>query len=131
MGSELARLAAENYVVVTTFRRNGDAVPTPVWAAGLDGELVLWSARETGKVKRIRRDGRVTVQACDVRGSRTHGAVVTGRARLLGDEDSDRTRAAIARKYGLIARVTMFFSRLRGGTSRTVGIAIALDEPDA
>ncbi|MFD9891850.1 PPOX class F420-dependent oxidoreductase [Amycolatopsis sp. NPDC059027] len=131
MGSELARLAAEKYVVVTTFRRTGDAVPTPVWAAELDGELVLWSAREAGKVKRIRRNGRVTVQACDVRGSRTHGTVVAGQARVLGDAGSDRTRTAIARKYGVVGRATMFFSRLRGGTRRTVGIAIALDEPDA
>ncbi|GAA4548619.1 PPOX class F420-dependent oxidoreductase [Amycolatopsis samaneae] len=129
MGSELSRLAAEKYVVVTTFRRDGRAVPTPVWAAGLGGELVLWSEREAGKVKRVRAGGRVTVQACDFRGARTHGAVVDGRARLLGDEDTERTRAAIARKYGLVGRVTMFFSRLRGGTRRTIGIAIALDEP--
>ncbi|MEC3981768.1 PPOX class F420-dependent oxidoreductase [Amycolatopsis sp. H20-H5] len=127
MGSEFERLAAEKYVVLTTFRKTGVAVPTPLWAAGRDGELVMWSERKAGKVKRIRNSGRVEVQACDLRGRETHGAKVTGVARLLDDEDTEAARKAVARKYGIIGQVTMFFSRLRGGPQRTVGIAVKLD----
>ncbi|MDT8914330.1 PPOX class F420-dependent oxidoreductase [Amycolatopsis sp. PS_44_ISF1] len=131
MSSELERLAAEKYVVLTTFRRDGRAVPSPVWAARDGAELVVWSEREAGKVKRIRHSGRVELQACDLRGKQTHGAKATGTARLLDDEGSERVRRAIARKYGLIGRVTMTFSRLRGGSRRTIGIAITVDEPAA
>ncbi|SEP32767.1 PPOX class F420-dependent oxidoreductase [Amycolatopsis saalfeldensis] len=131
MSSELERLSAEKYVVLTTFRRDGRAVPSPVWAARDGEELVVWSERDTGKVKRIRAGGRVEVQACDVRGKKTHGAKATGTARLLDDEGSERVRRAIARGYGVVGQVTMFFSRLRGGPQRTIGIAIALDEPEA
>ncbi len=128
MTSETDRLAAERYVVLTTFRRDGRAVPTPIWVAGDGGELVFSSVRDTGKVKRIRNDGRVEVQACDVRGRKTHGAKVSGQARLLDAADSERARRAIARKYGIVGRVTMFFSKLRGPEDRTVGIAVKVDD---
>ncbi|KFU77192.1 hypothetical protein SAMN04489729_7718 [Amycolatopsis lurida] len=128
MGSEFERIAAEKYVVLTTFRKNGAPVPTPVWAAGDGGELVIWSERKAGKVKRIRNGGRVEVQACDFRGAKTHGDVVAGAARLLDLDETERVRKVIARKYGITGRVTMFFSRLRGPKDRTVGIAIKLAE---
>jgi uncharacterized protein len=111
---------------LTTFRKSGVAVPTPIWLAGSDGELVMWSKRKAGKVKRIRNSGRVEVQACDARGRQTYGAKVTGQARLLDDDATMRAREVIARKYGLVGWVTMFFSRLRGGPPRTVGIAVKL-----
>ncbi|MEV7094686.1 PPOX class F420-dependent oxidoreductase [Amycolatopsis sp. NPDC051045] len=127
MTSETDRLATERYVVLTTFRRDGRAVPTPIWVAGESGELVLCSVREAGKVKRIRNDGRIEVQACDVRGRKTHGAKVSGQARLLDAAGTERARRMIARKYGIVGRVTMFFSKLRGPADRTVGIAVKLD----
>jgi hypothetical protein len=127
MAPEFDRLAAEKYVLLTTYRRTGAPVATPIWVAGDGGELVMWTERKSGKVKRIRRSGTVEVQACDMRGSRTHGAVVPGKARILDDEGTERVRRAIARKYGILGRVTMFVSRLRGGRTRTVGLAIALD----
>jgi PPOX class probable F420-dependent enzyme len=127
MASETDRLAAERYVVLTTFRRDGRAVPTPIWVAGDGGELVLWSERKAGKVKRIRNSGRVEVQACDVRGKKTHGAVVGGQARLLDAAGLERARKAIARKYGFAGRVTILFSKLRGPADRTIGIAVKLD----
>ncbi len=127
MGSEFERLAAEKYVVLTTFRKSGVAVPTPVWLAGADGELVMWSVRKAGKVKRIRNSGRVELQACDRLGRQTHGAKVSGHARLLDDAATRRACADIGRKYGVMGQVTMFFSRLRGGPPRTVGIAVKLD----
>lgn len=129
MSSELARLADERYVLLSTFRRSGEAVATPVWIARYGDELAVWTERDAGKVKRVRSDNRVELTACDVRGRRTHGRTVTGQARLLDDTGSQQARDAIARTYGLLGRVTMFFSRLRGGAERTVGLAIAVDEP--
>ncbi|GAB2973467.1 PPOX class F420-dependent oxidoreductase [Amycolatopsis acidiphila] len=124
MASGIDVLKDEKYVLLTTYRKDGTPVPTPVWAATDGGELMLWSERKAGKVKRIRRDGTVRVQGCDLRGRQTHGPEVTGTARLLDDEGTERVRRLIARKYGLVGRVTMFFSRLRGPKDRTVGIAV-------
>jgi PPOX class probable F420-dependent enzyme len=121
---EIENLSAEKYVLLTTFRRNGDPVPTPVWVAGDGARLLVWSERKAGKVKRIRANPRVEVVGCDVRGKQTHGPVLHGTAHLLDDDGTEQARRAIARKYGVIGRVTMFFSRLRGGPRRTVGIAV-------
>ncbi|RZQ60016.1 PPOX class F420-dependent oxidoreductase [Amycolatopsis suaedae] len=128
MASELDRLGAQRYVVLTTFRKDGTPVPTPLWAAADDTDLLVWTPRDSGKVKRIRRDGRVEVQASDFSGKKPEGPVVTGQARLLDDEASDRVRSLIARKYGITGRLVMFGSRLRGGRKRTLGIAVRLDE---
>ncbi|MFD8972649.1 MULTISPECIES: hypothetical protein [unclassified Streptomyces] len=56
-----AELAAGKYLLLTTFRRNGTAVPTPVRVM-LDGRApAVWSTADAGNVKRIRNSGRVTV----------------------------------------------------------------------
>ncbi|SFK81332.1 hypothetical protein SAMN05421835_13540 [Amycolatopsis sacchari] len=128
MTAGIERLMAEKYVLITTYRKDGTPVATPVWAAPYHGELAVWTERKSGKVKRIRRDGMVRVQACDLRGRRTHGPEFTGRARLLDEAGTEHVRHAIARKYGVVGRVSMFFSRLRGPKDRVVGVAIRLAE---
>jgi PPOX class probable F420-dependent enzyme len=125
--TDLERLAGESYVLLTTFRKIGEPVRTPVWVARLDGELGVWTERGSGKVKRLRRDARVELAACDIRGRPKGGASVTGRARVLDEEGSARVREAITGKYGLLGRVTLLVSRLRGGTDRTVGLAVGSD----
>ena len=54
MDPELARLADSKYVLVTTFRKNGTKVATPVWSARDGEELVFWTRADAGKVKRLR-----------------------------------------------------------------------------
>jgi PPOX class probable F420-dependent enzyme len=122
---EITRLATEKYLLVTTFRRDGRAVPTPVWAARDGDSLVVWSASDAGKVKRIRRDGAVRLAPCTVRGAPT-GPEVAGLAELLDADESERVRGLIASRYGLLGRVTMLGSRLRRGPTGTVGIRLTV-----
>lgn len=68
MSTDLERLGAAQYLLLTTFRRDGTAVPTPVWVARDGAELVVFTAPNAGKVKRIRRDGAVRVGPCTMRG---------------------------------------------------------------
>lgn len=126
MSNDLQRLGDEKYVQLTTFRKNGKAVPTPVWIVRVGDELRVWSERDAGKVKRIRNNGTVELTACDMRGRTTHGETVTGKAYVLDDAASDEIRAAIKRKYGLVGKITMLGSQLRGGKERTVGVGIRL-----
>ncbi|MEO9220692.1 MAG: PPOX class F420-dependent oxidoreductase [Mycobacteriaceae bacterium] len=126
MAPELDTLAAAEYVALTTFRKNGTAVPTPVWIARRDAELVVWTERDAGKVKRVRRDPRVQVAVCDLRG-RVKGESASGTARVLDAEATEQARTAIARAYGIKGRLVMAGSKLRRGRDGTVGIAIALD----
>ncbi|PZG00590.1 PPOX class F420-dependent oxidoreductase [Micromonospora deserti] len=121
----LDRLAAEKYILLTTFRRDGRAVPTPVWAVRDGDALAVWSAADSGKVKRIRRSGEVTVAPCDVRG-RPHGPAVPAHATLCDPAGTRRVRDLIKRKYRLIGRLSLLGSRLRRGEGGTVGIRVTL-----
>jgi len=123
--SSVERLGAEKYLLLTTFRRDGRAVPTPVWVARDGDELVAWSVVDAGKVKRIRRSGEVTVAACDMRG-RPRGTAVTGHATIADPDATNRVRRLLMRKYGLLGRLTILGSRLRRGERGTVGIRIRL-----
>ncbi|GGM20194.1 MULTISPECIES: PPOX class F420-dependent oxidoreductase [Micromonospora] len=125
--TDLDRLAAEKYVLLTTFRKDGRAVPTPVWAVQDGDTLAVWTVADSGKVKRIRRSGAVTVAPCDVRG-RPHGPETPGRASLCDPADTRRVRQLLKRKYQLLGRLTLLGSRLRRGENGTVGIRITLAE---
>lgn len=127
MSTELERLGAAQYLLLTTFRRDGTAVPTPVWVARDGDELLVFTAPNAGKVKRIRRDGAVRVGPCTIRGRAT-GPDVPARARLLDQSGAERTLALIARKYGVLGRITVWNSRRRRrGSGGPGAIAIVLD----
>ena len=65
----IAMLDPEKYILLTTFKRDGTPVPTPVWVVPLDdGQLGLWTSSGSGKAKRLAHTSRVTIQACDARG---------------------------------------------------------------
>ncbi|MFE1830234.1 PPOX class F420-dependent oxidoreductase [Streptomyces yangpuensis] len=96
----LQELGSARYVSLTTFRKDGTPVATPVWAVADGGELYVWTRSDSWKVKRIRNDGRVTVAPCDVRGRVEEGVpAVEGRARLLDEEGLRRVRRLMSRKY--------------------------------
>jgi PPOX class probable F420-dependent enzyme len=64
-------LGRERYLSITTFRRDGTAVATPVWVVADGGRLYVWTGEQTGKVRRIRRNPEVTLAACTARGTVT------------------------------------------------------------
>ncbi|TDC34263.1 PPOX class F420-dependent oxidoreductase [Micromonospora sp. 15K316] len=123
----LDRLSAEKYILLTTFRRDGRAVSTPVWSVRDGDGLAVWTAADSGKVKRIRNNGTVTVAPCDVRG-RPHGASVPAHASLYDHAGSLRIRSLLKHKYRLLGRLTLLGSRFRRGEGGTVGIRITLTE---
>ncbi|GAA4217278.1 PPOX class F420-dependent oxidoreductase [Actinocatenispora rupis] len=119
--TSLGELARGQYVLVTTYRRDGRAVPTPVWCAPDGDGLVIWTPADAGKVKRLRNDPRADLAPCTLRGTPT-GPAVAARAEIMDAAGSDRARTLIAREYGMVGRLTMLGSRLRRGTRGTVGI---------
>ncbi|WNV89665.1 PPOX class F420-dependent oxidoreductase [Umezawaea sp. Da 62-37] len=118
-----SELGEGKYLLLTTYRKDGRAVPTPVWVVADGGQLFAWSATDSGKVKRIRRDGKVSVGPCDVRGKPTGGSV-DAQAELLDESGSDRVRGLIGKKYGIAGKLTLLGSRLRRGRTGSIGIAI-------
>ena len=99
--SPFVRLTGEKAVLLTSFRRDGTPVGTPVSVA-VDGDRAfIRSFRESGKVKRILRNPDVTVAPCTLSGKVT-GAALPARARVLSGEDARRASQAISRKHRLL-----------------------------
>lgn len=93
-------LWGHKYCLLVTYRRSGEAVPTPVWFGLGGGKLYVRSEAPAAKVKRIRNDPRVRVAPCTVRG-KPLGAPAEGRARLLGQpSDEAEAEAALRANYG-------------------------------
>jgi hypothetical protein len=101
-------IQGQKYVSLTTFRKNGAAIRTPIWFAESEGNLVFMTRNDSWKYKRIRNNPQVRVAPCTMRG-KLRGPDFNGIARVLPREGWDRARAAITRKYWL-ARLP-FWSR--------------------
>jgi PPOX class probable F420-dependent enzyme len=103
--SGFEHLAGHKYCLLVTYKRDGEAVPTPVWFGLADGRLYVRSEADVAKVKRIRNDPRVRVAPCTVRG-KPLGPPSEGRARVLGQAGEEAAaEAALEANYGLGRRV--------------------------
>lgn len=102
-------IASSSFVSFGTFRRNGAEVAVPVWVARDGDELVVTSERNTGKVKRLRNDPRVTLRPCSRMGAVEPDAItVEAHGRVAGPATHDsRANAALRRKYGLQYRAIL------------------------
>jgi len=116
--ASLEQLGSEKYVLLTTFRRDGRAVPTALWVMPDGTGLAFWTPKNTGKLKRIRNNGRVTVAACDVRGN-PKGEPIEAQARIGDAADRARVSESLKQKYGVIGRVSLVGSRIRRGADGT------------
>lgn len=102
-------IRGQKYISLTTFRKTGLAVPTPVWFGEMDGKLYVMTRSDMGKTKRIRNNPQVRVAPCTMRGKLT-GPEFAATARILPAEENKRAREPIDRKY-LLARLTAPFSK--------------------
>jgi PPOX class probable F420-dependent enzyme len=121
----LDRLGSGKYLLVTSYRKNGTPVATPVWVVRDGDTLGVWTAADSFKVRRIRRRSDVLVGPCDLRGNPT-GDQVPATAEVADAVTTAHYRDLIARKYGLVGRLTLLGSRLRRGLDGTVGIRVTL-----
>lgn len=108
-------LAGHQYMRLTTFRKSGEAVPTPVWFAQDGDHLYVTTDPDSGKVKRIRNNAQVEVAPCDMRGTPL-GDSAEAMARILTGDESTVALAALKRKYGWQFRVFGAFGSLRRQT---------------
>jgi PPOX class probable F420-dependent enzyme len=93
-----AAIQDKKYIALTTFRKNDQAVATPVWFGEEDGKLFVMTRSIFGKCKRIRNNPQVRVAPCTIRGAVT-GPEFAATARILPVEDHARARRTIDRKY--------------------------------
>ena len=116
-------IAASPFVSLGTYRKNGALVAVPVWVARDGDELVVTSERNTGKVKRLRNDQRVTLRPCSRMGAVEPDAITVeahGRIAAAATDDA-HAEAALRRKYRLQYRLILGFEALVRRVQRKPG----------
>jgi len=111
------------YVLLTTFTKDGRPKPTPIWIAPDGDRALVITEKNAWKVKRIRNTPRVTLAVCDMRGN-VKGEAIEAVASVMDDSQTESVYQAINRRYGIVGRIFNFFSKLRGGANRTVGLEL-------
>ena len=105
-------LRGHAYALLVTFRRSGEAVPSPVWF-GVDdaGKAYVKTRHDVGKVKRVRSDSRVLIAPSNSRGKPT-GRAIKGKGRLLPRSEWGHAEETLAAAYGAGRRIS---ERVLGG----------------
>jgi PPOX class probable F420-dependent enzyme len=99
-----AALTTHQYLLLTTYRKSGAGVPTPVWFAQDADRVYVMTPASTGKLKRIHNNGRATLAPCKANGQML-GASIEGTARILSLAEQSIADRALVRKYGLLYRI--------------------------
>jgi PPOX class probable F420-dependent enzyme len=115
-----AAFAGHKYLNLETFKKNGEGVKTPVWfaadpSASLDSseaKLYVYTIGVSGKVKRIRNNGRVRIAPCNARG-KVLGDWVEARAEILRDAQAEHGMQLLNKKYMPWKQLLDFFASFR------------------
>lgn len=119
-------IVRSRYVSLTTYRKDGTAVATPVWHVPQGAELWIVTEARSAKVKRIRNNAQVTVTPCSVRGTVDPDAPsATGRARLLDDAGTAQARKLLARRYFMSRAGNWFADLLRLRRPPMIGLVVS------
>ena len=114
------------YISLSTYRRSGASVETPVWFVEMEQKLYVFTARDSGKVKRLRNSPKARIAPCDARGG-LKGEWQDVEARLVEDRSTiERAHALFRMKYGFQMWLTDVMSKLSGRLKRRAFIEIDL-----
>ena len=112
MSAERDAILSAQYVALTTYRRDGTPVTTPVWAAAEGESLYLFSNANAGKVKRLRNSSRAAIAPCTAIGKVT-GAQLPAEAFNLASDQMPKVWKLLTKKYGMAARLFVAYDRVR------------------
>ena len=118
-----ADIAKSEYILLTTFTKDGRAKPTAIWAVSQGERLIAITQEKSWKVKRIRNTPRVTIAECD-RSGNPKSEAVEAVAAILDKSANAVTYDAIGKRYGLLGKTFNLFSKLRGGMKNNVTIEL-------
>jgi len=90
----LGPLRGAGLALLTSFRRNGQGVSTPVSIAVANGKVYFTTWSTTAKVKRLGHTPRVTLAPC-THGRRVVGPTMAGTARRLEGAEAERVRTML------------------------------------
>jgi PPOX class probable F420-dependent enzyme len=110
--SDRTAVLTAQYVALTTYRRDGTPVTTPVWAAAEGESLYLFTNANAGKVKRLRNSSRAAIAPCTATGKVT-GTQLPAEAFNLTSDQMPKVWRLLTKKYGMAVRLFIAYDRAR------------------
>lgn len=126
MSDPLVQFDRQSFLNLETFKRSGQGVKTPVWFAQEGPTFYVRTGAESGKVKRVRNNGRALVVPSDSQG-RPLGEWVEVTARLVEAEEAERANRMVTRKYGVMKMGFDLMNRLQGRSWATIRLDLPVD----
>lgn len=113
------QFSRQRCICLETYRKNGEAVRTPVWVVEDGGMLYVRTDPKTWKVRRIRKNPRVRLAPSDFRG-KPSGQWIDGVAHFADAAEAERIIKLFRKKYGMTAAMTDFVNGIIGRHITTV-----------
>ena len=127
---DLDALFPGKYLSVTSFKRDGTGVATPVWFVSDGSRLFALTDLHSAKVRRIRRNPRVLVAPCRANGKLLSEPLPARVELLASTPELERVQKLLIERYKLSYRLVMLIyrlgRRLRGRPSVAEGAALAI-----
>jgi len=116
---------AERYLIIETYRKNGDPVRTPVWFVEHQGIIYVRTNTDTGKAKRIRLNPHVRIAPSTGRGI-PKSDWIEAEAIIAGEEEAKTAFSLLKTKYGIQYRLIRFIHWLQTRKDRSVVLRIMI-----
>lgn len=111
--SKLDEIKSSKCISLETYRKDNQAVKTPVWFVIKNNLVYVVTRSKTGKVKRLENNLQVKIAPCTFKGNIT-GNWISGTAKILDEKETKEMVKLRDKKYGFMAKVAKFFSKNKG-----------------
>jgi PPOX class probable F420-dependent enzyme len=121
MNANFSNFESHKYIALTTFRKAGTPVLTPVWFVSQGDRLIVWTAKDSGKAKRLRNNPCVQLGPSD-HGGKLLGTTTEGAARFIPESEHAALKKAFQTKYGWQERLFSALWKLQKQTHTYIEI---------
>ena len=122
-GNKIAQFLNQKYINLETYRKNNQAVQTPVWFAIEDNMIYVRTDNNSGKIKRARNNPHVRITPSNVRGQ-PKGEWIDGEIRIASTAESERANQLLRQKYGLQGKIIRIVNKIRKTKPIVISIQI-------
>ncbi|MHA1219650.1 MAG: PPOX class F420-dependent oxidoreductase [Candidatus Heimdallarchaeaceae archaeon] len=122
-------LNKQKCISLTTYKKNGEGVSTPIWFARDNDDIYIMTDMKTWKAKRMKNNSKVTFVSCSYSGKvrkKFNDLRIHGNAEFLDGKEHDKAEQRIANKYKLLYR----FSKREENIFLRITPTAILKEPD-
>ena len=121
--NKISQFLNQKYINLETYRKNGQAVQTPVWFA-IDGSIIyVRTDTNSGKIKRARNNPHVRLTPSNARGQ-PKGEWIDGEIKIASTSESERANQLLRQKYGLQGKIIRMVNKIRKTKPIVVSIKI-------